>query len=73
MSEHIYVHFLVVTVTREFLWCLAACVQGCVMSCPVNGQSSTMQNFLSLLNFQKRPNPLRKTAGDNRKPLKDFE
>lgn len=39
----------------------------------MDGWSSTGKDFLSFPNFQKRPIPLRKTAGDNRKPLKGFD
>lgn len=43
------------------------------MSCSMDGWSSTGKDFLSLPNFQKRPIPLRKTAGNNRKPLTGFD
>lgn len=56
-----------------FSWHVVACTQGHLTSYNVGGLSSPMKNFLSLQNFQKSSIILRKTVGNNTKPLKGFE
>ena len=53
-----------------FSWHVVACTQGHLTSYNVGGLSSPMKNFLFLQNFQKSSIILRKTVGNNMKPLR---